>query len=181
MVRRGHTPNFASVRFWQIVFSNSGSGCQTLRDRPCRAHCSLRWVISGHCISRASCPLYPQKPRSKIEASQCADFRESAMPIGNRGGSYTRLRSIRRSWRDGMRSTLLFAIWLLRSCTRPLAIIFSAKPEELARWVQLRAVSFCSMRSTGLADDDEPVSIFVSRTSAPAKELPRRRRRAARA
>jgi hypothetical protein len=30
------------VGSWQILFSNSGSGCQALREHPCRAHCSLR-------------------------------------------------------------------------------------------------------------------------------------------
>ena len=30
------------VRSVPIVFSNSGTGCQALREHPCRAHCSLR-------------------------------------------------------------------------------------------------------------------------------------------
>jgi hypothetical protein len=30
------------VCFWQILFSNSGIGCQALRDCPCRVHGSLR-------------------------------------------------------------------------------------------------------------------------------------------
>jgi hypothetical protein len=30
------------VRSWQILFSNSGSGCQAFQRYPCRAHCSLR-------------------------------------------------------------------------------------------------------------------------------------------
>jgi hypothetical protein len=29
-------------RLVPIVFSNSGSGCQALREPPCRPHCSLR-------------------------------------------------------------------------------------------------------------------------------------------
>jgi hypothetical protein len=51
------------------------------------------------------------------------------------------------------------------------------KPEELARWVQLRMVSFCSMRSTGLADDDPPIAILVSPRSTPAEEQASRWRR----
>jgi hypothetical protein len=51
------------------------------------------------------------------------------------------------------------------------------KPEELARWVQLRTVSFCSMRSTGLADDDTPIAILVSPSSTPAEEEASRWRR----
>src|SRR5207245_660109 len=30
----------ANVAYWQIVLSNSGTGCQALHDHPCRAHCS---------------------------------------------------------------------------------------------------------------------------------------------
>jgi len=51
------------------------------------------------------------------------------------------------------------------------------KPEELARWVRLRMVSFCSMRSTGLADDDPPIAILVSPRSTPAEEEASRWRR----
>jgi hypothetical protein len=35
--------NFGLLQqYLPIVFSNSGLRCQALRDRPCRAHCSLR-------------------------------------------------------------------------------------------------------------------------------------------
>jgi transcriptional regulator GlxA family with amidase domain len=42
--RAGGQSQFSALngRFASILFSNSGSGCQALHDRPCRAHCSLR-------------------------------------------------------------------------------------------------------------------------------------------
>jgi hypothetical protein len=101
------------------------------------------------------------------------------MPIGNRGGSYTppdyTPELVKRDQIDIAVCDMLIAV-LYEAARYNLLGKFS--PDELARWVQLRTVAFCSMRSTGLADDDPPIAILVSPTSAPAKSPSRRRRHA---